>query len=143
MLAKRLLFLPLEQRNSIVNFVELYNIEQKIDDFVADGICATDISGRTVSVIHGTIREGVVHLPIKPYTDITVVAVDDAMFIGWIRSDKIKDADDRFILNVKSLSPMPREFDFAQTCAHMSEWGGWFVDGNWECAGCGQQVILN
>ena len=144
MLSKRLLFLPIDQRDSIVNFADLYNVKPKIEDFVSDGLIFYDVFGRSVCVINGSIREGMVHLFAKPYADITVVCVD-SMFIGWVRSDKIRNAGDRFIFNSKSLSSMPKDFNFAQSCAHMSEWGGWFNrdDNNWECFGCGQQIVLS
>lgn len=143
MIENRLSWLPVDQKKSIINFIELYNLEININNFVDSGIIFHDLSQRTVAPIFSKIKDNVVELSIKPFTDITVISINDGMFIGWIRSDKINISDQEFSIGLKSLSPMPNEFNFAQICAHMSEWGGWFIDGNWECAGCGQQIVIN
>ena len=89
----------------------------------------------------GQLRDRSVHIK-HPYSDIVIV-YSDGLLAGWTTRDKLDDLEDRVSIDIKSLNPMPDSFSFKQTCAHLSEHGGFYDGEFWECAGCQQRLVFN
>ena len=62
---------------------------------------------------------------------------------GWIEFSKLENLDDRFLAEIKSLSPMPDIFSFDQKCPHLTEYGGYYDGEYWNCFGCGIKLVFN
>jgi hypothetical protein len=125
--------------------VERYGLELVMGNFAPGLFRMTDLSGRTVSIVHSEIREGKVHSS-SPMTDVIVFATGSpCVIIGWTPKDNLVDIQDRFLSNVKSLYPMPNVFDFGVPCPHLEVYGGIYneQDSAWECAGCGKQIVTH
>jgi len=131
-----------DQSEATRNFLNNYKINLSVDDFVKQGVLVKDRSGRTVGVAYGELRDGTIHTG-EPYADVMVISLRGGVLAGWIHKDKMVDADDRFLVKMKSLSKLPKDFDFVQECPHLSVYGGVFNDDeqNWECLGCGKLII--
>jgi hypothetical protein len=126
-----------DQRKVTVSLVERYGLDVQMDDFTADGVVVHDAHDRKVGAAFGVVRGGLVHTG-KPYADIMVIGTRDGLLIGWLQAEKMTDANDRFLVSLQALNPMPTKFDFAQPCPHMSVYGGYLdnEENNWRCFGC-------
>lgn len=126
-----------KQRRLIASVVERYQLKMSVDNINKHGAAFDDLDGRCIGIAHGNIRGNLLHTG-KPYCDIMILGTAEGMQLGWIESSKMSDAQDRFLVPVKALNPMPQEFRFAQPCPHLSVYGGYIdpSDGNWRCFGC-------
>jgi hypothetical protein len=108
---------------------------------VSQGLVVEDVAGRKIGVAYGVIRGSLVHTG-TPYAEIMAIGTKDGVLIGWIQSDKMTDANDRYLISLKALNPMPSKFDFAQPCPHMSVYGGYMDNDeqNWRCFGCDKVI---
>ena len=127
----------LDQRKVTVSLVERYGLDVAMDNMTADGVVVHDFQDRKVGAAFGVVRGGLVHTG-KPYADIMVIGTRDGLLIGWLQAEKMTDANDRFLVSLQALNPMPAKFDFAQPCPHMSVYGGYLdnEENNWRCFGC-------
>lgn len=126
-----------DQRKVISSLISRYNLDLNVDNMVREGVVVADLNGRKVGAAFGMVRGGLVHTG-KPYADIMVIGTKDGLMIGWLQADKMTDANDRFLVSLQALNPMPVKFDFAQPCPHMSVYGGYLdvEEQNWRCFGC-------
>jgi hypothetical protein len=108
---------------------------------LSEGVVVHDQANRSIGITYGLIRGIFVHTG-TPYADIMVIGTKDGILLGWIQSDKMTDANDRFLVSVKALNPMPTTFNFAQPCPHMSVYGGYLdnIEKNWRCFGCDKVI---
>jgi len=125
------------QKKITSSLIERYSLSPTVDDITSRGALFRDLAERKIGVCYGEIRGNLIHTT-EPYADIMVVGSKDGLLLGWITSDKMSDASDRFLVPAKALNAMPKAFMFAQPCPHMSVYGG-FLDveeNNWRCFGC-------
>lgn len=130
---------PPEEVRSIMNIVDKYNIKPTIRNFDQYGFLLRDKRKRTVRISHGKYRYKNIHIQ-DPKADIVIVFADD-MLIGWIESGKLQDIEDRMLVDVKAINPMPPDLDFKKLCPHLEVHGGFLEDGYWTCAGCGLRLV--
>lgn len=125
-------------------FVERYHPNFSVDNFLNEGLIFRDQNGYSVGIAISTLRDGVLHTK-APYADIMVLGTEDGLMLGWVAREKMKDADDRYLVPVKALNKMPRLMKFSQPCPHMSVYGGYYDDDedNWRCYGCGQIMVFD
>jgi hypothetical protein len=116
--------------------VQRYNLSLTVDNINEHGLILEDISGKSVGVRDGELRGNLIHAS-APYADITVIMAKGLM-LGWIQSEKMTDAGDRFLISAQALNPMPDSFHFTQPCPHLSVHGGYLDldEKNWRCFGC-------
>ena len=116
--------------------VQRYNLSLTVDNINEYGLILEDISGKSVGVRDGELRGNLIHAS-APYADITVIMAKGLM-LGWIQSEKMTDAGDRFLISAQALNPMPDSFHFTQPCPHLSVHGGYLDldEKNWRCFGC-------
>ena len=139
-LAKRLKNATEADIDLIVNIINKYDLDVSVRNFDNHGLFFLDGSS-TVRVMNGQLRDRSVHIK-HPYSDIVIV-YSDGLLAGWTTRDKLDDLEDRVSIDIKSLNPMPDSFSFKQTCAHLSEHGGFYDGEFWECAGCQQRLVFN
>lgn len=125
----------------LAGIVEDYNLTLTVKNLDASGLILFDQKGRSVRVSFGEWRSRTVHIP-APESDITI-AVVSGIISGWIESDKLEYLEDRCIVDLKILNPMPDEFVFDQYCSHLVDHGGFWEGDFWECAGCGKSLVFN
>jgi len=125
------------QRKIIASVIERYKLNPSVDILTSEGAVFSDAQNRKIGVCHGELRGNLIHTG-KPYADIMVVGSKDGLLLGWISSDKMSDANDRFLVPAKALNAMPSKFDFCQPCPHMSVYGGFLAieENHWWCFGC-------
>ena len=140
-LRKRLPSLSEDEIDAIHNIIQKYNIEPTIRNLDSHGFLFTDLKGRTVRICMAKWRQKEIYIS-NPFADIVVVNLD-GMIVGWIESSKIEDLEDRFVIKLASLSPLPEKFSFDQKCAHLEDHGGYCEDGQWICFNCGIGIIFN
>jgi hypothetical protein len=131
-----------EYRASAARLIELYGIKPNIKNFMSGVFSFTDEDGRLVELVPAEIRAGQLSFNHKTSAD-AVVATSGTVQIGWAKTDKIITTDTFETMSVKSLTPMPTVNRFRQQCTHMVEHGGWFDGNNWQCLGCGTELVFN
>lgn len=125
------------QKKITSSLIERYSLSPTVDDITSRGALFKDLDNRKIGVCYGEIRGNLIHTT-DPYADIMVVGSKDGLLLGWITSDKMSDASDRFLVPAKALNAMPKTFKFAQPCPHMSVYGGYLdvEENNWRCFDC-------
>jgi len=125
------------------NFINLYSPKLSVDSVTSSGLLVDDLNGKTVGIVTGEIRSGMVHCS-RPYAQANVVALKTGVFIGWAKREKFLDADDRFLIRVDALNAMPEKLLFSETCPHMSVHGGFYdrESDSWRCFGCDQSLVF-
>lgn len=127
--------------DAIMQVIDLYGLELTVNNLDADGLILWDHKGRSVRVTVGQWRNKTVHIQ-APNSDIAIVVTSGIMG-GWIESEKLEYLEDRCIVDLKVLSPMPDEFQFDQYCGHLSDHGGFSEGEMWNCFGCGKALVFN
>jgi hypothetical protein len=120
--------------NSLIN---KYSLSVTVDNVTPAGVLFTDQLGKRIGVCTGEVRGNLIHTS-APYADIMVVGTSQGLLLGWVESERMSDATDRFLVPVKALNSLPSTFGFAQKCPHMSVYGGYLdrSEGHWRCFGC-------
>lgn len=127
---------------AIKSILDMYSITPTIHNLDGKGFLFQDLKGRTARVVLGSWKKKDVYIQ-DPCADIMILNLD-GLNVGWIESSKLEDLEDRFVVELKSLAPMPDTFSFDQKCAHLIEHGGFYDGGrSWECIGCGMELIFN
>lgn len=131
------------QEKAVGAFLNRFGTTVTLDELCNEGVVLRDRGGRTVAPGYGVIREQMIHTG-QPYAEIMVIVLDGGVLAGWVRAEAMLPAEDRFLVPVKALNPMPDTLDFVQPCPHMSVYGGIYTDdrAGWECLGCGQTIIV-
>lgn len=127
-----------EDIENALSILDRYSLELSVNNFDRQGLLLRDSQGRTVRILSGENRDGSVHLP-HTKSDIVIIFLE-GMCLGWVELSRMEDLKDRYILDIKSSSPMPEEFTFKQECSHMSIHGGWTDGVSWYCLGCEQKL---
>lgn len=140
-LKKRLPAATDEQLDVIMNIIDTYDLELTINNLDAQGLVLWDTKNRSVRITFGQWRNKTVHIP-APESDIAIVATS-GIIGGWIESPKLEYLEDRCIVDLKILSPMPDTFCFDEYCSHLTEHGGIYEGEFWICCGCGRELIYN
>lgn len=132
-----------KQEQAVGAFLNRFGTTVSVDQLCNEGVVLSDLSGRKVAPAYGVIREQMIHTG-QPYAEIMVIVLDGGVIAGWVRAESLMFAEDRYIVPVKALNPVPDTFDFAQPCPHMSVYGGIYTDDmpGWQCLGCGQTIIV-
>ena len=139
-LKKRLSHTDLELEQ-IVNLLNHYDIKINIKNFDDRGLILWDLRGKSVRISFGNYRNDMVHIA-DPNSDIAIVFAD-GLLSGWIESNKLQDATDRMLVDIKSLHKMPTKFLFVQQCSHLEVYGGFYDGEAWTCAECDERLIFN
>lgn len=131
------------QEKAVGAFLNCFGKTVNLDELCNEGVVLTDRGGRKVAPSYGVIRGEMIHTG-QPYAEIMVIILDGGVLAGWVRSETMMFAEDRYLVPVKALNPIPDAFDFVQPCPHMSVYGGIYTDDRpgWECLGCGQTIIV-
>jgi hypothetical protein len=131
------------QQEAIAAFVNAYATTVSVDDLCNEGIVLTDLGGHKVAPAYGEVRAAVIHTG-KPYAEIMVIYLKGGIPAGWVRSESMMDASDRWMVPVTALNRMPDSFNFVQECPHMSVYGGVYTEDRdgWECLGCSKTIIV-
>jgi hypothetical protein len=140
-LRKRLPDCTAEQIDTLAHVIEQYNLDLTLKNLDSEGLVLFDTKDRTVRIVFGEWRNKSLHVP-HPKADI-IIAVVGGVLGGWIESDKLVDAEDRMIVDIASLYPMPEEFCFDTYCSHLSDHGGIYEGETWICLNCGRKLIFN
>lgn len=135
---------PLEFHQAVAHVIDTYSLQPKIEDFQDPrGLVLEDLNGRSVAFYDVGTTDDYARSEVETYSSILVL-VEDGMILGWVSQDQVIASDDHaFGLNVRALLPMPKVFDFARQCPHLSVFGGWWdrEAKGWECSGCGKLVF--
>lgn len=140
-LRKRLPNKSKEELLAINSILETYNITPTINNLDGKGFLFEDLKGRTARVMVGFWKKKEVYIQ-DPCADIMILNLD-GLNVGWIESSKLEDLEDRFVVKLSTLLPMPDSFSFDQRCAHLAEHGGFFEGKHWTCCNCGVELIFN
>jgi len=127
--------------DTLALLLERYEIEPTVKNLDEGGFVFFDDRGRTARLRLGTWRRGLIYLS-DPAADVVILSID-GMIAGWIESSKLEDLEDRFAVDIKSLSPLPGTFSFVQQCSHLVDHGGFYEGDSWECIGCGTRLVFN
>ena len=138
-LKKRIPTLTESEAEYLAQLVESFGLNLTIKNLDEHGLILQDLKGRSVRPIFATWRSGSAHLK-NPYADIVIIIID-GLIAGWIESERLEDAEDRFIVDLKLLHKMPTIFSFDRICPHLSVYGGILNDKFWECLGCGERIV--
>lgn len=130
-----------QEIDNIAELLSRYNIQPSVKNIDQFGFRFEDLKGRSVRLRVGEWRDRTVHIQ-QPEADVVIVSVS-GIISGWIETAKLEDLQDRRIVELKSLNPMPDIFSFDQTCSHLSDWGGFFEGDYWQCANCNRRLIFN
>jgi hypothetical protein len=128
---------------SVARLILKYDANLDFDSFRDHrGITLLDHSGRTVACYPVITVDGSVRCDKVAFSDVLVL-VEGSIVLGWVRRLDVTEIDSSFVLSVKNLNRMPKVFDFAQECPHLSVYGGYWniSDDAWECFGCGIQLV--
>ena len=120
-----------------------YDIDLTLDSFKdLRGVILKDGMGRTVGLYPVTSMNGTIRSERAAFTDILVL-VEGNIVLGWVPERDARPLDDTFVLSSKTINRMPKEFNFAQECPHMSVHGGVWNKGDsgWTCFGCGKLLV--
>lgn len=127
----------------LARFIFKYGANLNFDSFKdSRGVTLKDHGSREIGLYPVSLLDGTIRCDRSIYTDILVLC-DSTMILGWTTRDDVSQLDPEiFLLNSKSLQPMPTDFDFSQACPHMSVFGGFWISETdvWECFGCGQHL---
>lgn len=140
-LKKRLPEATEEELDGYMRIIDQYGLELTVKNLDAQGLVLQDSKDRTVRITFGQWRNKTVHVP-SPESDIAIVFTGGILG-GWIESSKLEFLEDRYIVNLKMLNPMPEDFCFDQHCSHMVEHGGFYEGEWWVCAGCQKELVFN
>ena len=140
-LKKRLPNSSQEELEAINSVIDAYGIAPSIDNLDGHGFLFKDLKGRTARVCVGAWKKKDVYIA-DPLAEITIVNLS-GVTTGWIESSKLEDLEDRFVVELKSLNPMPETFSFDQKCSHLQEHGGIYEGEFWICLGCNRSLIFN
>lgn len=140
-LRKRLPGASNEELDAIMTVLDKYDLTLTIQNLDEQGLVLFDTKGRSVRISVSEWRNQEAHIA-EPATDITIVSTA-GILAGWIESHKLENFEDRCIVPLKSLAPMPSDFCFDAYCSHLVDHGGFFEGENWECAGCGRLLVFN
>ena len=140
-LKKRLPDATEEMLDVIMQVIDTYDLELTIKNLDTDGLILWDSKGRSVRIVFGSWRNKTVHIPV-PNSDIAIVATA-GIIGGWIESEKLEYLEDRCIVDLKMLYPLPDTFCFDQYCGHLTDHGGIYEGEFWECLGCGKLLVFN
>lgn len=116
-----------------------YDVDLTLESFVDGRGVTLECDNRTVGLYEVVADNGYLRSNVGCYTDILVLE-QSGLLLGWTRRGRITEVDDKtFVLRAKALNPMPETWDFAESCPHMSVFGGWWnnEEGAWQCFGCG------
>lgn len=134
---------PLEFHQAIAHVIDTFSLKLTIQNFQDHrGLVLEDLNGRSVAFYDVGTQDEYARSEVEAYSSILVL-VEDGMVLGWVPQDQVTVADEHvFSLNVRSLLPMPKVFDFARSCPHLTVFGGWWdrEAKGWECFGCGHLV---
>lgn len=128
---------------ALARLIFKYDVSLDFDSFKDHrGITLVDAADRTVACYPVITLDGTVRCDREPFTDVLVL-VEGSIVLGWVRHLDVTEIDSSFVLSVKNLNRMPKTFNFAQECPHMSTYGGYWniEDSAWECFGCGVQLV--
>ncbi len=139
-LKKRLPDATEEQLDGFVRIIEQYGLELTVKNLDARGLVLRDSKDRTVRITFGQWRNKTVHVP-PPESDIAIVFTGGILG-GWIESEKLEYLEDRCIVDLNILNPMPEDFCFDQYCSHLVDHGGFYSGSLWECASCGKELVF-
>lgn len=140
-LRRRLPDASVEEIDAIYSIIERYNIEPTIHNLDGLGFLFKDLKGRTARVCLANWRKRDVYIQ-DPEADIAIISLG-GIITGWIERSKLEDLQDRFVVELKALSPLPDTFSFDQKCAHLQEHGGIYEGESWVCFGCNRSLIFN
>jgi hypothetical protein len=134
----------LEFHQAVAHIVDSYELQLKIEHFQNPrGMVVPDLNGRSVAFYDVGTVDDYARCETGVYSSILVL-IEDGMILGWVPEDQVIAAEENaFGLNVRSLLPMNKVFDFARACPHLSVYGGWWdrEAKGWECSGCGKLVV--
>ena len=118
-----------------------YDIDLTLDCFKnLRGVVLQDARNRSVGLYQVISMGGTIRSAVPVYTDV-VVLVEDSVILGWVLARDVAEVNESsFVVSSKTVNRMPKDFDFAQDCPHMSVHGGiWSdTDSGWSCFGCGK-----
>lgn len=140
-LRKRLPNAKDDEIDILAKVVEDYALTLTVKNLDTQGLVLFDTKGRSVRVAFGEWRNKTVHIPV-PESDIAIV-ITGGIIGGWIESEKLEFLEDRCIVDLNILHPLPTDFCFDQYCSHLVEHGGFYEGEFWECFGCGKELIFN
>ena len=140
-LKKRLPEATEEHLDGYMRVIDQYGLDLTIKNLDAQGLVLWDTKGRSVRVTFGEWRNKTVHVP-PPESDIAIV-ITGGIIGGWIESEKLEFLEDRCIVDLNILHPLPTDFCFDQYCSHLVEHGGFYEGEFWECFGCGKELVFN
>lgn len=130
-----------EQIELIADILERYEIKPTVKNLDTQGFKFFDLKNRVVRALVGEWRGDYIHVPVTDAD--TVIISTGGIIAGWIETSKLENLEDRFLIDIKSLFPMPNEFSFDQQCAHLSVHGGIYEGEYWLCLGCSKHLVYN
>lgn len=132
---------------NVVGFVcDKYGLEPKILDFAYSRFTFSDLDGRKVQVVQvDDIRKGFLYVTLVDAGSPDILLFESTgVIVGWLAAEKLSGSPGQKVsVAISSLDPAPEECRFAQKCPHMSVYGGWYDGRNWQCLGCGAELVFN